>query len=63
MSDVRTWITSRIAECRDCGWSREGVDDSVNKAAYAHAKRHRHKVILESAKVTHYDFREATNDS
>ncbi len=54
---INSWITSRIAMCSDCSWGEEGIEDDVNRHAHAHAKKHGHRVCVESAKVTYYDYR------
>ena len=49
-----TWITSCIARCMDCDWSDESLRHARNRA-YQHHKKTGHKVIVESAKVIHYE--------
>ena len=55
---IETWITSKIASCMDCDWYDEDVRTATQNARN-HAERHGHKVVLEAAKVTHYNYRGA----
>ncbi len=49
--------TSQIAICSDCGWRCEDYTCKGLVKSYNHAKRNRHRVSIEVAKIIIYDYR------
>ena len=50
-------VVSRLAQCADCDWMEEGNNSDTMKLSMRHAKKLKHCVRVEVARVYVYDER------
>lgn len=53
----KSWKTYAIAQCQDCDWRNEDYHNAQGTAAI-HAKKHKHRVNVETGIASYYDGRE-----